>query len=221
MVQQLSKHAAALPYISVMAKTSAFMDAGDARRALELGAVAVPLVSLAASGLSAAYQKMTAASRKATAYKSMLTENPHLHDRDATDVQRYFNTLYRLNPDLAHDPTVAASFVNNMAAMNRPDMPHAPLYEQARALAGQNRSNAGPSFGATAADTIWRLGESVKKDRTDKMKEDFRTQIDSVKGDISTLGGQLRDADTRNRTLKAYAQKMKQKAQQSGGYYAP
>jgi hypothetical protein len=123
---QLSKHVVAAPYIAVMAKTAAMFGPGDGRRALEfgktlveVGAVAVPLATLAASGIAAAAQKLTEASRKAEAYKMMMQENPHLHDRDAVTVQRYFNTLHRLNPGQRPSPIRKAATVPRVQAVQQ------------------------------------------------------------------------------------------------------
>lgn len=208
-----------------MAKTAAFFGPGDGERALqfgktlvEFGAVAVPLATLTAQGISAAAAKMTEASRKAQAFKSMMQENPHLYDRNQDDVQRYFNTLHRLNPELATDPTVAASFVNNMAAMNRPDMPHAPIYEQARQLSAMKRPEKSPGFGAQLSDTLGRMGESIKKDRTEQMKG----QLGGMQLDLRMQQDATRDQMRRNEILKRYAQTMKSRAQKAHAYdYAP
>lgn len=222
---QLSKHVAAAPYVAVMAKTAAMFGPGDGRRALELGksiveigAVAVPLATLAASGISAAMQKMTEASRKAEAYKRMMQENPHLHDRDAVVVQRYFNTLHGLNPELASDPTVAASFVNNMAAMNNPMMPHQSIWGEARQLAGMKRPEKGPGFGAQLSDTLGRMGDSIKKDRTEQLKGQLSEQAHGHAIDMRMQQDSMRDQQRRNEILKRYAGTMKRKAQQAGNY---
>lgn len=220
-MQKLSKHVAATPYVGVMAKTAAIFGPESGQKALqfgktlvEFGSVAVPLATLAASGIAAAASKLTEASRKATAYKSMMQENPHLHDRDAIVVQRYFNTLYRLNPDLANDPTVAASFVNNMAAMNNPMMPHQSIWGEARQLAGMKRPEKGPGFGDQLSDTLSRMGESIKKDRTEQLKGQLG---DQAKG-FASQQDSLRDQQRRNEILKRYATSMKNRAQKAGTY---
>ncbi len=233
-MQQISKHPAALPYLGVMSKTAAFFGPGDGQRALEagkklveFGAVAVPLMTLAASGISAAHAKMTEASRKANAFKSMVGENPHLTELPADLTQRYFNTLYRLNPELAHDPTVAASFVNNMVQQNNPVQPHAALYPAARELfsAGQKGQRPGTSFGAQLGETLGRLGEGIKRDRTEQYKnmlteerDRHRADTEGMRTDLRIQQEALREQQTRNKTLKNFAQQMKRKAQGAGNY---
>lgn len=232
-MQKISKHRAAAPYLAVMVKTSAsFIGPGDGQRVLglgrtllEAGAVAVPLATLAATGISAAYEKMTAASRKAQAFKTMVDQNPHLHDHPADLTQRYFNTLYTLNPELAHDPTVAASFVNNLAAQNNPVMPHAQVFGMAKDLAGMRGAPKPPGFMPTLDAAIARLADRSRQGQIEKMRDQLtsqseahREELGSMRTDLRRTQDSMRTEQTRNKILKSYAQKMKHKAQQSGNY---
>lgn len=196
----ISKHAIAREYVGVVAKTAAFTGPGDMQRlkalghtAMEVAPIAVPLATLAAQGIGAVISKMTEASRKAGAYKQMMDQNPHLADKPTEDVQRYFNTLHRLNPELAGDPTVAASFVNNMVSMNNPVNPHAALFEQARQLSALKRPEPG-HFGKDLSDVILRMGDAAKKDKSEGLRHD--------------LGVQQRY----NRMLKGHVQKLRRGA---------
>lgn len=159
---RISKHAAAAPYLGVVAKTAA-VPAGEmhhlydaAYKGLTLAAVGLPLITATAMGASALYKKMTEANRKADHFKTMLNQNPHLRDRDPVLVQRYFNTLHNMNPDMAKDPTVAASFVNNMAMTgNDPRTPHRDLFAQALQLqAGYGKARQDKPKGLEAANSF-------------------------------------------------------------------
>lgn len=201
---QISKHRAAQPYLGTVEKTADFFGPGDGRRALELGksllevgSVAVPIATVMAQGISMAAQKMTEASRKATAYKSMLQENPHLSDQTVDPVltQRYFNTLYRLNPELATDPMVAASFVNNMVRTNNPSMPHAGLFEQARQLAdlkAKSAPRAGGSFGKDLSAEMLRLGTMVRQDKSDALTAQMKDMAGKHKDEIAGFRTDMR-----------------------------
>jgi len=199
----ISKHASAREYVGVVAKTSALVGPGDlqhlkglGRTMMEVAPIAVPLATLAAQGIGAVISKMTEATRKADAYKTMMAQNPHLHDRNAEDVQRYFNTLHRLNPELANDPTVAASFVNNMATMNNPTNPHAALFEQARQLSALKRPEPG-HFGKDLSDVILRMGDASKKDKSEGLRHDLNV------------------SQRHNRMLKSHVQRMRRNASSS------
>lgn len=178
---RFSKHAAAAPFVAVLqqTKTASLPAPGPTtgqrllslgKSAIEVGSVAVPIAALMAQGVSIAAQKMTEASRKANAYKQMVAENPHIGEHDPSLSQRYFNTLYRLNPTLATDPTVAASFVNNMVRVNNPTHPHAALFEQASKLYDPK---AGPqtSFGKDLSAEMLRMGTMLRQDKTKDLQE--------------------------------------------------
>jgi hypothetical protein len=61
-------------------------------------------------------------SEKAGLYQEMMEANPQLKSRDATAVQRAFNTLHRFNPEFARDPMVAGSFVDAASEVERVDV---------------------------------------------------------------------------------------------------
>lgn len=120
----ISQHPLAAAYRE---KVAAFMGPQDiaplkqiGRNLLETAAYVVPTVAATAGLASAVYDKMTAASRKANAFKAMVDQNPHLGNYDQALVQKYFNTLHHINPHLAADPTTAASFVGNLARTSDP-----------------------------------------------------------------------------------------------------
>jgi hypothetical protein len=139
---RISKHAAAAPYVEVVAqtKTALFgMSNSDmhhvydaSHKALSLAAIGIPLVTATVAGGVALYDRMTAATHKANQFKQMLVENPHLRSQNPALVQKYFNTLHTMNPTMAKDPTVAASFVNNMVQTGSdPRTPHRDIFAQA------------------------------------------------------------------------------------------
>lgn len=98
------------------------------------GAVASAAVPfLLEKGWSGA-QKLMSSREKARAFKETLSENPHLKDFDSKNTQRYYNTLWRTNPEMARDPIVAGSFIRNQHELSDPTRPHAgviPGVEQA------------------------------------------------------------------------------------------
>ncbi len=240
---QVSKHAAARAYAGVLGqtKTAAMFTPETGQRALslgkslvEVGSVAVPIATLMAQGISLAAQKMTEASRKAKAYKQMMQENPHLLSHDQDLVQRYFNTLYRLNPTLAGDPTVAASFVNNQVRMSNPGAPHAAIYEQARQLYDP-KSQQQQTYGKDLSAEIIRMGTMLRQDKSKELqghvgqmkdlmgeqRDRFQGEIAGMRTDMGLMQKDLRDQQQRNKTLKQFAQRMKGQAQRSGGYGSP
>ncbi len=219
----ISKHAAARPYTAVMAKTAMpslggvmgkAIDVAKAQQltpegktrlgnlawtGLQMAAVGVPLVTATAAGASALYEKMTAATRKAQAFKTMLTENPHLHDRDQILVQRYFNTLHNLNPQFAQDPTVAASFVNNMVMTGtNPSMPHRDIFAQALQL---QRGGGSPQRGGDVATNLSNALMNVTKLVGDG-------KMESMKKEVQSQGQSLK-------TIRHFAIKMKQDARRA------
>lgn len=176
----LSKHAnaaAAVPFMDRIASPAARAVAGEALwKGMQIAATGLPLIAATAAGVSGVVEKMTAANRKAQAYKSMMVENPHLQDRDPTLVQKYFNTLHNLNPTLATDPTVAASFVNNMVMTNNPATPHRDIYMQALQL----QRGGGPGGGGGATDHLQNISKAfadvhrgLAADKTDALRADL------------------------------------------------
>lgn len=228
---QISKHAAARPYTEVMAKTAMPLWHADdmkhvgeaAWKGLQIAAVGVPLVRATAVGASALYDKMTAASRKAQAFKTMVGENPHLHDRDPVLVQRYFNTLYTLNPQLAHDPTVAASFVNNMVMTGtNPAMPHRDIYAQALQL----QRGGGPSHGGGGLEAATELSNAllnaakvVGSGREEKLMGQLETskgELGEMKGDFGKMKGDLDQQRRKTEFVRKFVGKQKGMAQSAG-----
>lgn len=205
---QISKHAAARPYLSTMLKSAGVWDSVakqlPTEKSLEaiksmgmIAAVALPVVTSSVGVATHLYDKMTEASRKAQAFKGMLSENPHLQAHDQVVVQRYFNTLHNLNPQLANDPTVAASFVNNLVMTGtNPAMPHRDLY--AKALEAQGRGGGG---GGRPTESPWAaFGQSlqeVHKAVNDNRLEKVKGELGEHKTTISDLRSSLTDATRR------------------------
>jgi hypothetical protein len=73
---------------------------------------ALSIVGGAAGVASEAYKSVRDSVEKAKAYKSMMDEaGERISDLPAQSIQQSFNTLYRVNPEYAKDPVVAAEFV--------------------------------------------------------------------------------------------------------------
>lgn len=146
-----------------MEKTSAHREVlavktarGNAERALDLATKVAPLVPVAmlaghvGSGIA---KKVMLAANKGRAYKAMLQENPALQRANSEDSMKYFNTLYRMNPELAQDPVVAASFVGNQIAISNPSAPHTGMYEAAMRMQGA-RSGGSPPIGPMVMNAV-------------------------------------------------------------------
>lgn len=221
---QISKHAAARPYVDVMAKTAMPLWHADdmkhvgevAWKGLQIAAVGMPLVTATAAGASALYDKMTAASRKAQAFKTMIGENPHLHDRDPVLVQRYFNTLHNLNPQLAQDPTVAASFVNNMVMTGtNPATPHRDIYAQALQL----QRGGGPSHGGGGLEAATGISNALlnaAKVVGSGREEKLQGQLEGLKGESGKMKGDLDQQRRKTEFVRKFVTKQKGQAQAAG-----
>lgn len=187
---KVSQNAAARPYVDVLLKTAASMpqmSAGEHLKhlgtmAMENANWAVPLASMTATGIATIADRMTAASRKAQSYKTMMDANPHLHEQPTELVQKYFNVLYTTNPDFAKEPTIAASFVQNQIGIGgNPTSPHAGIFEAALKARGgggmggpgmQNRP--GASMMADLGKTLTGLNESRGREAVlNKERESF------------------------------------------------
>lgn len=161
----VSKHKVASAYTAELAKVAnPAPSAGDVgMKYLQLATLALPVAAAGSHLVTAVYDKMTAASRQANAFKSMMEQNPHLHDRDKTTVQRYFNTLYHVNPHLAHEPTIAASYVNNMLTTSDPakgfgTQPHRDVFQTALSAGGRG---GGAFGGVSTGDTLESMGKAL------------------------------------------------------------
>jgi len=174
---QISQHIAARAYVETLAQTKVASEIPtkstfDALKSIgtqvaEHAAWGVPLVSATAMGISAVVDKMTAATRKAQAFKSMMDANPHLATKPPEDVQRYFNVLYTMNPDFAKEPTVAASFVGNSIGANNPTMPHHNIFGQALEISRVRKpeSNQGRDFSGALERTFAGVRETTSESK--------------------------------------------------------
>lgn len=184
----VSKHRAATPYVEVLASTKVAAPATETLEALgRIGghmAWAIPLASATVSGIATAAERMTAASRKANAFKSMLQANPHLATIPPEDSQRYFNVLYTMNPDFAKEPTVAGSFVMHQHEVGRnPMAPHSGAFEAALKLRGGGGMN-GPRPGSSIGNDLTNAAKGVQgvfseADRVKKEHETFSKKVDT------------------------------------------
>lgn len=122
-------------------------------------AAAAPVIGAGVDAGIGQVRKMIAARGKVKAYKSMIAENPVLKKRPK-DSQKFFNTLYNANPDLARDPLVASSWVHTQIEQQVPGVPHAGVVEGVQTLTKirqQMRDTTGRRGG-----TFQTLGEQMK-----------------------------------------------------------
>ncbi len=197
---QISQHAAARPYVGVLAKTASFLSPETAQslkhigtNVLEHGPWLMSAAGVAAGAAATIADRMTAATRKANAYKSMMDSNPHLHDQRADLVQKYFNVLYTTNPDFAKEPTIAGSFVMNQVGIGGSiSAPHAGIFDAALKLKS-GPSGQGPRPMGSMADSIAKVistaNESVGREKRIKdFVTDFRKEKAEMDKDFTVRG---------------------------------
>ena len=88
-----------------------------ARSALMMGAVSAGTTALAAVGatqLQQGIQSATDAVSRSIAYKRMLNDNPELRKLEGKKTRRYFDTMYRMAPEVAKDPLASGSWVRSV-----------------------------------------------------------------------------------------------------------
>lgn len=78
------------------------------------GLTAPVLVGTGVAYATSGIDKVLESRNKAKAYKEMLESNPQLRKMDSNRVQAYFNSMYRVSPELAKDPYVAGAWVHNV-----------------------------------------------------------------------------------------------------------
>lgn len=214
----LSKHAAAGPYVETMAKTAMDLEILKHLHSLKDNASwLLPLASATAVGVSTIADRMTAASRKANAFKAMMQANPHLADprKPSEDVQRYFNVLYAMNPDFANEPTVAGSYVLHQLGASHPGAPHNAVFESALKLRGGGQ---GPkvspmqSIQGSLEKTINAF--TAKDDRTEVLRTALRDYNAAVKGrEDKVRSRHLQMAKSRERGAQEKLDRMQQALQ--------
>lgn len=198
---QISQHVAARPYVGVLAKTASFISPENAKslqhigtNILEHGPWLMSAAGIAAGAAASIADRMTAASRKANAYKAMIDANPHLSDPhlDSTLVQKYFNVLYAMNPEFAKEPTVAASFVMNHTFGANLTQPHAAIFGDALKLKGDRGGQGQKPMGSMASEiakTISLANESVGREKRIKdFVTDFRKEKADMEKDFTARG---------------------------------
>jgi hypothetical protein len=192
---QVSKHPAASAYTKIASKTANLMGPIQSPSSPGLSLpqqaalMAAPLVVGKAIDLGiAAVQKVRDAASKGRAFKDMLDVNPHLQGGDAVTVQRYFNTLYRMNPDFAQDPVVAGSFVANQLSMHTPNRPHSGMFDAAQKLVQSNRGGYG---GPSAGDQITKYLLDVQGAASKDVVKGLQGQLQESQGQLKDTQGKL------------------------------
>lgn len=175
--------------------------------------MAAPMVVGKAIDLGiAAVQKVRDAANKSRSYREMLEVNPHLHTEDAVQVQRYFNTMHRLNPDFASDPIVAGSFIANQLSMSTPHRPHAGMFEGAKQLAGINR---GGGHGPSAGEGIQKYLMDLQGAASKNVVGDLQGKLQQTQGELKDVQGKLHTSrNARRGQVMSWVQQHKQ---QHGG----
>lgn len=126
-----------------------------------IAAAAAPFAGMAADAAASGIKNLIAAKQKTHAFKSMLAENPHLKGRDAKSTQRYFNTLWTTNPQMAKDPTVAGAFVHQQHGSGDENFPHRGIMAGAADMA---KMRSDMSHGRPAPSQVGRRVEGTIRD---------------------------------------------------------
>lgn len=85
--------------------------------ALTMGAITAGTTALAAVGAAQLQQGIQSAAdavSRSLAYKRMLNGNPELRKMDGKKTRRYFDTMYRMAPEVARDPLASGSWVRSV-----------------------------------------------------------------------------------------------------------
>lgn len=88
-----------------------------AREAITMGAISAGTTALAAVGASQIQQGIQSAAdavSRSIAFKRMLNDNPELRKLDGKRTRRYFDTMYRMAPEVAKDPLASGSWVRSV-----------------------------------------------------------------------------------------------------------
>ena len=129
-------------------------------------AAVTPIIGAGVDAGIGQVRKMMTARHKAKAYKGMLKENPILAKKPPKQTQKFFNTLYNSNPELARDPLVASSWVHTQMEQQIPGVPHAGVVEGVSALTKIRQQMRGPG-GARGPGTFQGLGKEVGRSVTE------------------------------------------------------
>lgn len=79
---------------------------------------AAPVADYLVSSGMKGIDKLVDAQKKTKAYKKMMQENPDMKRFPAETSKRYFDTLYRFNPEAAKDPLLSRAYVENAAELS-------------------------------------------------------------------------------------------------------
>jgi hypothetical protein len=210
---QISKHREASAFVKVAEGPQLKSPASPGMTVpQQIALMAAPmLVGKAIDMGIAAVSRVRDAANKGRSFKEMLEVNPHLQGGDSITVQRYFNTLHRMNPELASDPIVAGSFVSNQLGLHTPNRPHAGMFDAAKSLSSM-RGGGGGMGGPTTGSMITRY-------LMDAQGAASKDVVGGLQGELKETQGKLRDTEKRRQVTLAYAKRMKGQAQNSGEYF--
>lgn len=181
------------------------------------GAAAAAAIPFALMEGTRAIKGLVNSRRKSKVFKQTMEANPRLKQLDSKATQRYFNTLYRVNPEMAKDPTIAASFIHNQHELSDATFPDRGIIAGANEMAkmreslGKARSTESSGRVQTHAMAAGRLGqatfEGVARGRSDAAERAYISGR-ALAGDVPAMsdlrpsfgrGGGGRDRDPRNR----------------------
>lgn len=155
-----------------------------------VAAVAAPVAGIAADAAYSGIKNLIGAQQKSRAFKSMLSENPHLKNQDARDTQRYFNTLWSTNPEMAKDPIVAGAFVHQQHGSGDESFPHRGILAGASDMAkmradlirGHRPSQVGSRTEQAVGRFIGAMGQARERDLEEREKMFDRQVSKTIRG---------------------------------------
>lgn len=156
-----------------------------------------------------ALQRIQSAKAKGQAFQQMIAQNPGLRERQPEHVQKFFNTLFTVNPQLAMDPTVAGRWVDMHARQEEIDPQVGAQHlmrsvgEMAQTGAAMSRSGgrSGPGVGSEwARFLIGTTGDTLKT-----MSGDAK-RIERLEQDVGGLNEQKKTLLDQNKKFRSALQ---------------
>lgn len=177
-----------------------------------ISALAAPFVGIGVSALADRAGQHNQSKQLAQSYRTMLDYHPVLKKRDPVMVQRVFNSLKNVNPQLARDPMVAGAWVHNVIETGSelgPGSESQSLLKAVESLAGirgqlaaanKNESDKSRNYGALAQHAVSTIGQGlVVENKTfaeiEKLRQDVIKDVKKMDAQIEERTVKLKKLD--------------------------
>lgn len=212
-----SKHAAAKAFFAQVTpeddtttKEAGFLGAAKdvVQSPMFWGPLAMYGASKAIDAGESALQRMALAKNKGQAYQQMLAQNPTLRNYKPEDVQKFFNTLYTVNPHLATDPTVAGHWVGMHARQEAvdPEMGAQGFVKSVGDMAGIAASMRGKPGGGGIGQEMMKVVQPSLQAALDSRSK-YQTDVDRLESQNRSLSAQNSVLNTARRYLSPLQEK--------------